>query len=79
MFVSSLVIILKQRTQPEHVFGLQIRASKRHEHPTIVLKDNIPQFKRLFFNQKSIYAGNFSFYQKVKRRLSIKHSVTHTT
>jgi hypothetical protein len=79
MFVSSLVIILKQRTQPEHVFGLQIRASKRHEHPTIVLEDNIPQLKRLFFNQQSIYARNFSFYQKVKRRLSIKHPVTHTT
>ncbi|RWS64718.1 hypothetical protein DN597_24260 [Enterobacter cloacae] len=79
MFVSSLVIILKQRTQPEHVFGLQIRASKRHEHPTIALEDNIHQLKRLFFNQQSIYAGNFSFYQKVKCRLSIKHSVTHTT
>lgn len=77
--MSSLVIILKQRTQPEHVFGLQIRVSKRHEHPIIVVEDNIPQLKRLFFNQKSIYAGNFSFYQKVKCRLSIKHSVTHTT
>jgi hypothetical protein len=79
MFVSSLVIILKQRTQPEHVFSLQIRASKRHGHPKIVVEDNIPQLKRLFFKQKSIYARNFSFYQKVKRRLSIKHPVTHTT
>lgn len=79
MFVSSLVIILKQRTQPEHVFGLQIRASKRHEHPIIVVEDNIPQLKRLFFNQQSIYARNFSFYQKVKCRLGIKHSVTQAT
>ena len=77
--MSSLVIILKQRTQPEHVFGLQIRASKHHEHPIIVVEDNIPQLKRLFFNQQSIYARNFSFYQKVKCRLGIKHSVTQAT
>jgi hypothetical protein len=65
MFVSSLVIILKQRTQPEHVFGLQIRASKRHEHPTIVLEDNIPQLKRLFFNQRAFMPAILAFIKKL--------------
>ena len=80
MFVSSLIIIiLKQRTQPGRVFRRQIRAPKSHGHPAIIVEDNISQLKRLFFKQKSIYARNFSFYQKVKRRSSIKHPDTRNT
>lgn len=80
MVVSSLiVVILKQRTQPGRVFSLQIRAPKSHGHPKIVVEVNINQLKRLFFKQKSICAHNFSFYQKVKRRSSVKLSVIRNT
>lgn len=76
---SLIVVILKQRTQLGCVFSLQIRAPKSQGHPKIVAEVNIHQLKRLFFKQKSIYARNFSFYQKVKRRSSIKHPVTRNT
>lgn len=76
MFESShIIVILKLQTQPGRVFSLQIRAPKSHGHPKIVVEVNINQLKRLFFKQKSICAHNFSFYQKVKRRSSIKLSV----
>jgi len=80
MFVSSLInVILKLRSQPGRVFSLQIRVPKSHGHPKIVVEVNINQLKRLFFKQKSIYARNFSFYQKVKRRSTIKHPATCNT
>ena len=80
MFVSSLIIaILKQPHNRGAYLAAKFRAPKSHGHPTIIVEDNISQLKRLFFKQKSIYARNFSFYQKVKRRSSIKHPVTRNT
>jgi len=45
----------------------------------MVVEDNINQLKRTFFKHKCIYARNFSFYQKVKRRSTIKHPATKNT
>lgn len=80
MAVSSLIVVIQeQRTQPGCVFSLQIRTPKSQGHPKIVAEVNTHQLKRLFFKQNIIYARNFSFYQKVKRRSSIKHPATHNT